>query len=328
MPVVSLRHVLRWVVVGLPVWLAGPGPAQGQTPLAAFEQAYGELLQRYWRPPVTIHGIRTTVFDYGRLVAERAAAPQDHPLDRSLQALAAVAPEALTPAQAKALWINAYNLGAIRLIVDHYPVDSIRSPKINLLRYPWWQDAVTVGGRRYSLSEIERGRLLARDGDLRILFAVGCAAVSCPDRGREPYRAAGLEDQLDATVRALLRNPTKGMAVDRQRGILRLSAIFDIERRLFGGDAGIRAFVGRYVEGDLRDWIARRRPRLQFWAHDWTVNDSAQADRPAAVTPGAGPRGAAVRRGRRPGAGGLNFLPSIGRSQAWVESKAGGASAA
>lgn len=288
MPVVSLRDVLRCAAGGLLVWLAGPGSAQGQTPLAAFEQAYGELLQGYWRPPVTIHGIRTTVFDYGRMAAERAAAPQGHPLDRSLQALAAVAPEALTPVQAKALWINAYNLGAIRLIVDHYPVDSIRSLKISLLRYPWWQEAVTVGGRRYSLSEIERGRLLARDGDLRILFAIGCASVSCPDRGREPYRAAGLADQLDATVRAFLRNPTKGMAVDRQRGILRLSAIFDIERRLYGGDDGIRAFVARYVDEALGRWIRQREPRLEFMVHDWTVNDLAQAD------------GEAVEQWRRP----------------------------
>jgi hypothetical protein len=50
---------------------------------------------------------------------------------------------------AKAFWINAYNFGAMRLIIDHYPADSIRSLKISLLKYPWSQDAVRIAGRDY-----------------------------------------------------------------------------------------------------------------------------------------------------------------------------------
>ena len=70
----------------------------------------------------------------------------------------------------------------MKLVAEHYPIDSIRSMKISLLKYPWSVKGISVGKSKYSMKQIEKDILLKRYGDPRIIFAVSCAAVSCPDR--------------------------------------------------------------------------------------------------------------------------------------------------
>jgi hypothetical protein len=75
----------------------------------------------------------------------------------------------------KAFWINAYNIGAIKLVVDHYPLR--RSIGLQALRYPadsiqqipgvWDQEALTVLGEKVSLNDIENDILMTRKNSLR-----------------------------------------------------------------------------------------------------------------------------------------------------------------
>lgn len=97
-----------------------------------FTSLYQDFLEAYWHPSVTINRVETTVFDYAGMVegAHRPGAL----FQRTLRALEAADLSMLTKQEAKAFWINAYNFGAMRLIVDHYPVDSIRSLKISGFR--------------------------------------------------------------------------------------------------------------------------------------------------------------------------------------------------
>ena len=143
---------------------------------AEFERLYGELLASYWRPTVTIHGVETTVFDYAQMT--RDAKMPGSLFEQTLTAIERVDPARVTKSnEAKAFWINAYNFAAMRLVVDHYPVDSIRSLSISLINYPWSKKAVRIGDNSYSMKQIEREILLKRFNDARIVFAVSCAAA-------------------------------------------------------------------------------------------------------------------------------------------------------
>jgi len=271
-------HVLFPAALALATVAAPPAAlAQDAAGLAeTFHAAYAELLARYWRPAVHIHGIRTTVFDYASMA--RDAEMPGSAFRRAERALGRVEPGGLAGDAAKAFWINAYNFGAMRLVVDDYPVDSIRSLKVNLLKYPWMNDAVTVGGRGYSLNEIEHDRLLAEFDDPRIVFAVSCAAVSCPDRIAEPFDSERLDAQMDAMITEFLRNPDKGLRLDRERNVLTLSWIFSKDERLFSRYArGAVGFVQRYVSPDVHAWLARSEVAVRYFDHDWTLNDVAQA---------------------------------------------------
>jgi hypothetical protein len=273
----TARRFQTWLggaLLGLSCMLAGHAFA-GQAD--DFEHLYSELLQRYWRPAVTIHGIRTTVFDYAQM-AKDAQAPESL-FRRTLAALEHADPATLWDAnQAKAFWINAYNLGAMRLVVDHYPVDSIRSLKISLLKYPSSKDAVRIDGRNYSLREIEKDILLQRFHDPRVVFAVSCAAVSCPDRTADPFSASHLDKQLDALIAAFPANPTKGMHLDKVSRTLTLSWIFQQDRDLFPeARGGIVGFILPYVDSGAKQWLQENPVKIRFFEHDWALNDLAPA---------------------------------------------------
>jgi hypothetical protein len=239
---------------------------------------YGELLSTYWHPPVTINGISTTVFDYARMKQDTQSPASL--FNQILQSLERSNPEQLKQAnEIKAFWINAYNFSAIRLVIDHYPVDSIRSLSISLFRYPWSKRIIRIGGKTYSLKQIEKDMLLDRFNDPRIVFAVSCAAVSCPDRIPRAFTARQLDEQLDVLISTFYQNPDKGLRLNREGRMLTLSWILKKDEHVFekipGGALG---FVLPYLEPESRDWLASNPVTIDYFEHDWTLNDLAQAE--------------------------------------------------
>jgi len=276
-PMKAARWGKALIVAALMVPILSPAdPADSEA--TEFEHVYGQLLARYWHAPVMINGIETTVFDYAGM--KRDTRRPNSLFNRTLQAIERVQPDQLGNAdQAKAFWINAYNFAAMRLIVDHYPVDSIRSLSISLLMHPWSKQAIRIGNRHYSLEQIEKDILLAQFKDPRIVFGVSCAAVSCPDRTMEPFVAERLDQQLDTMIRSFLQNPGKGLRLDRESRILTLSWIFKKDGDLFPiNRLGVPGFLLPYLTPDLREWLEEQPVTIAYFDHDWTLNDLAQAD--------------------------------------------------
>lgn len=112
-----------------------------------------------------------------------------------------------------AYWINAYNAYTIRLVLDHYPVQSIKDIgskiKIPFVTTPWAIKFFSIGGDKMSLDNIEHGTLRKKFDDPRIHFALVCASISCPRLRNEAYTAAKLDSQLDDQGRDFLNNPAK-----------------------------------------------------------------------------------------------------------------------
>jgi hypothetical protein len=231
-----------------------------------FDRAlYGALLVRHTKQVPDTAGTRV---DYRAL----AASPDWR---RLVAQLAASDPSALRSRREKlAFWIDAYNILAIDLVVRHPGVSSIRD--IGSFWRPVWKlEAGQVGGRGTSLDEIEHG-ILRREGEPRIHGAIVCASLSCPALRREPWDPARLDGQLDDSMRHFLASPEKGSRLDRERGVLRLSRIFDWFEADFE-PAGVLAFVSRYLSDADRAYLETRRPRIEFFAYDWRLNDLAGA---------------------------------------------------
>lgn len=247
------------------------------SPDAGFERHYAGLLKQYWRPPLAVNGVETAVFDYPAMHREHKRAGH---FKSALKALEQIDVNRFSDRNSEmAFWINAYNFAAMKLVLDQYPVDSIRSIKINLFKYPWSVEAVRINGREYTLNQIEKDILLPRYKDPRIVFAVSCAAVSCPDRITEPFTADQLDQQLDQMIRQFYKNPDKGMRLDREKKIVYLSWILKQDRGLFGEyERGALGFVLNYLDEPVREWIEQNDVKVEYMPHDWTLNDVAQAD--------------------------------------------------
>ncbi len=138
-----------------------------------------------------------------------------------------------------------------------------------------------VAGKSYTLKQIEKDILLPKFNDPRIVFAVSCAAVSCPDRTPEPFTANRVDAQLEEMIRVFLANPQKGLRADREKNKLILSWIFEKDRYLFvDRPGGVLGFVRRYVPRPLAEWLSRNNQiDIDYFGHDWTLNDLKQASK-------------------------------------------------
>jgi len=167
-----------------------------------------------------------------------------------------------------AFWINAYNAYTVRLILDHYPVKSIRS--IGFLPMAAFRSSFihlhAHGGGALSLNEMEHQILRKQFAEPRIHFAINCASKSCPQLRGEAYRAADLDAQLDDATRRFLLDRTKNR-YDPTTRTLSVSSIFKWFHEDFEHAAGtVQGFVGRWLDG------AAGARKIEYLDYDWSLN--------------------------------------------------------
>ncbi|MDQ3309335.1 MAG: DUF547 domain-containing protein [Gemmatimonadota bacterium] len=197
---------------------------------------------------------------------------------RYLGSLARVDPRSLPEAERLALWINAYNAYTIALINQHEERRSIRNINKTLGfikgKGPWGEPLARVGGRDYTLDQIEHEIIRKEFREPRIHFALVCAAVGCPPLRREAYSGDRLDAQLDDQARAfLLRSPAKNrLDVGAKR--VYLSPIFDWYGQDFGQtDAAIGRYLARfYPAGPMRQLLLGDDFKIVYTAYDWSLN--------------------------------------------------------
>lgn len=136
-----------------------------------------------------------------------------------------------------AFWINAYNAFTIDLMVKNYPLKSIQSLDSGK---PWDVKRITIGGKKYSLNNIENDIIRPQFKDARIHFAVNCAAKSCPPILNGAFFGKTLDAQLDTVTKKFINN-TKYQTVTASK--LTLSKIFDWYVVDFGD---IVTFINKY----------------------------------------------------------------------------------
>ncbi|MCC7314700.1 MAG: VTT domain-containing protein [Planctomycetes bacterium] len=97
-----------------------------------------------------------------------------------------------------ALLINAYNAFTLRLILDKYPVTSIKDiPDADRWNDKRWN----LGGNVWSLDQIEQEQIRPKFKEPRTHFALVCAAVGCPPLRNEAYVGKRIDRQLDEQAR-------------------------------------------------------------------------------------------------------------------------------
>ena len=198
-------------------------------------------------------------------------------LDAYLRTLAAVdraCHDTWSRQQKLAYWINAYNAYTVRLILDHYPLGSIRS--IGLMPGAAFRETFIpserLRGRTLALNDIEHEILRKELQEPRIHFAIVCASKSCPTLRPEAYRASELERQLDGAARAFVGDASKNR-FDASTRTLWLSSIFTWFHEDFERSAGsIKAFVVRYSDKSIADAVTKEGVEVKFLDYDWSLN--------------------------------------------------------
>ncbi|MDA1314720.1 MAG: DUF547 domain-containing protein [Acidobacteria bacterium] len=168
-----------------------------------------------------------------------------------------------------ALLINAYNAFTLRLILDHYPVESIYDiPEDQRWEAARW----SIGGKIWSLSQIEHEQIRPKFVEPRIHFALVCAAVSCPKLRNEAYQADRLDEQLEDQTE-YVHAGERWFRFDKEAGIVELTQLYD----WYGGDfvqvgGSVVGYAARYSSQLDAALKAGREPRIHWLAYDWSLN--------------------------------------------------------
>jgi uncharacterized protein DUF547 len=175
-------------------------------------------------------------------------------------------PAEMSVDEKKAFYVNAYNAMAIAVVLERYPVKSIRD-----VGGAFQKIRRKVGGEELSLDDVEN-RLRALK-DARIHFAIVCASESCPALAPAAYRPETVSATLDRQARAFVNDPSKNV-LDRKRGRVALSKIFEWNRAEFERDGGsVTKFVARWVaDPETASWLASSSQRPEFLEYDWALN--------------------------------------------------------
>jgi len=180
-----------------------------------------------------------------------------------LESLESVDVAALDRDEQMAYWINFYNALTVEVILDHYPLDSIRD-----ISRPWTTPLVTVGGIELSLDDIEHEILRPIWGDPRIHYAVNCASIGCPNLADQPFTANRLEEMLDNAAREYVNHP-RGVGFDGRR--ITLSSIYKWYDEDFGDRDQLADHLLKYADSETADELRNYSGRFRY-DYDWELN--------------------------------------------------------
>lgn len=167
-----------------------------------------------------------------------------------------------------AYWINAYNAFTVKLIVDHYPLESIKDIKngIPFVNTVWDIKFIKIEGQEYDLNNIEHGIIRPRFEEPRIHFAVNCASISCPKLLNRAYTADKLEAQLTRQARDFLNDENKNQLSANK---VKLSRILT----WYGGDfkeggQTIIDYINQYALVEVSEGAD-----IDYMEYNWSLNE-------------------------------------------------------
>ncbi|MFZ1201256.1 MAG: DUF547 domain-containing protein [Desulfobacterales bacterium] len=223
---------------------------------------------RFLKTYLTTGPAGVTLVRYGRVSAADRAALGDY-----LRQLAQTPVSRLDRKEQKAFWLNLYNAATVKIIIDHYPVKSIRDIDISpgfFSNGPWGKKLVRVEGEDLSLDDIEHRILRPIWQDPRIHYGVNCASMGCPNLPPAAFTAENTDELLEKGAREFVNSP-RGTRIDN--GKLIVSSIYVWFQSDFGNsEAGVIAHLKKYAEVDLRTRIEGI-DRISDDRYDWRLNE-------------------------------------------------------
>jgi hypothetical protein len=196
-------------------------------------------------------------------------------LSRYIDAMAGMNLEAYRRSEQLAYWINLYNALLVKLVLDNYPLASIRQMQqqgAGLKGTAWARPLVVVEGVPLSLDDIETRILQPIWGDPRLYYAISCAAVGCPDLQPIPFTGDEIERQLSDAAMAYVNDPR---CIAIENGELHVSSLYRWHLKAFGGsEQAIIQHLMAYAEPDLAMSL-QKFDRLNGDHFDWRLNDAA-----------------------------------------------------
>lgn len=123
-----------------------------------------------------------------------------------------------------AFLINAYNAFTVKLIIENYPLKSIKDIG-SFFFSPWKKEFFKLLGKKRHLDYIEHEVLRKDFKEPRVHFAVVCASMGCPNLQNFAWTGKKLEEQFQLATKNFLGQKDKNF-YDKKKKTLFISKIF------------------------------------------------------------------------------------------------------
>ncbi len=223
---------------------------------------YNAFLAKYITEQDGIH-----LVDYAGVTAEDRAS-----LSAYVKALEALTPSTMSREEKLAYYANIYNAKTIEIILDNYPVTSIRKIGGNLVQPgPWNEKVLTIEGKELSLNNVEHDIVRADFDEPRVHYAFNCASIGCPNLMIRAWEAETLEEDFDAAARAYIAHP-RGVNID-DRGRVQASSIYKWFKKDFGrNDGEVLDHIRQYATGEKLEKL-NAATKINSYDYDWDLNE-------------------------------------------------------
>ncbi len=158
-----------------------------------------------------------------------------------------------------AYWMNVYNAFTVKLIIDNYPIKSIKD-----IKNPWDLRFFKLGKKWYTLNDVEH-RILRKMGDPRIHFGINCASFSCPPLLNKAFTAQNVDQQLEKLTTAFINDPKQNTITTTK---IQLSKIFLWFSKDFKKAGSLIDFLNKYSKVAIS-----KNAKRSFKSYDWTLNE-------------------------------------------------------
>lgn len=218
-------------------------------------EPYQQLLEKY---------VSVRPFEGGTLHWVNYSKMKDDPLLLEAVKIIESYPTAELSTQKEKLsfYINAYNILTLKMVVDKWPLKSIKSAG-GFFRAVWHTKVGTIDNQIVSLHHLQN-IVLRKMEEPRIHFAVNCATISAANLRQEPYTAEKLEQQLNEQTILFLKDPYKG--VQKKNNEYHTSKIFKWFKEDFQSAGSVTAYINQYYPIDKNQII------LADIDYNWQLN--------------------------------------------------------
>lgn len=182
-------------------------------------------------------------------------------LQEYLNLLAKNAPETNWSKNKKmAFYINLYNAATVQLIINHYPIKSIKD-----IKKPWKKRRIQLGNKKHSLGDIEHN-ILRKMNEPKIHFAINCASYSCPKLPNTAFTESNMELQLQEVTTDFINDTNRNIiAADK----LKLSNIFKWYKKDFTKNTSLKAYIKSYSTIEFNEDA-----EIDFMKYNWSLNEA------------------------------------------------------
>lgn len=169
-----------------------------------------------------------------------------------------------------AYWLNAYNAFTIKLIVDHYPLKSIKDlggkHQIIFINTPWDIKFFKIGGKTMTLNRIEHRILRKEFTEPRIHFALNCASLSCPKLRREAYDGSKLDAQLTDQAKEFLSDNSRNQLDAKNPMLSSIFSFYGMDMKKWSGKTLIE-FINQYADIKINENAS-----IEYLDYNWNLN--------------------------------------------------------